>query len=513
MDASDAASVDASEAEDPLVLALDVGTSSVRALVYDGVARAVRGWEVHEPYEVTTTADGGVVIDPDILVRLCEDCLDSLLAAAGRQARRLTAVACDTFWHSLMGLSADGEPLTPVLTWADTRSHQAARELHGRLDGAAIRARTGSEIHSSYWPAKLVWLSGADWSTYARVRSWVSFAEYLCLRLFGELRVSISMASGTGIFDQHSCDWDLLTIDQLPIQRDQLSPVAEFSDVFRELRSRYRPRWPALARLPWYLAIGDGAANNLGSGGTRADCVVVMVGTSGALRVVREAVDFENPRGLWTYHVDRRRIIQGGALSAGGNIYAWARETLAVGDRAALEREVAAMAPDSHGLTVLPFLAGERSPDWNVDARSAIEGVTLHTTPAAIVRALLEAITYRFALVQDIVEREIPKARNIIGSGAALLNSPFWTQLLADVLERPVAMSAVPEASTRGAALLVLESLGAVEDITKAKAPVGAVFEAIRGNVTAYRAAMKRQQELYERLLGGKLSGQESVRG
>jgi gluconokinase len=501
MDPADPAAVDPDVARSPLVLALDIGTSSVRALAYDGSGRCVNGWEVHKPYRVTAMSRGGIVVDAEELLDHSLACIDGVVSAARNSGRSLDAAACDTFWHSLMGLDRQGAPLTPVLTWADTRSAGAARELKRRLDPSVVFARTGTELHASYWPAKLLWLSDTDPDTFQRVHSWVSFGEYLYLRLFGELQVSVSMASCTGLFNQRACAWDAETLAELPIEPNQLSPVAEDARSVTELGDVYRKRWPELDEVPWYLPIGDGAANNVGSGGTGPDRAVVMVGTSGALRVVRPGTEFDMPRGLWTYRVDRQRIVQGGALSAAGNVYAWALDTLAIPDRDAMISEVHAMKPDSHGLTILPFLAGERSPTWNPDADSAIEGLTLSSRPVEIVRALLEAMTYRFRLVYDIIVREIPSVCQVIGSGAGLVHSPEWTQLLADVLGKPVTVSGVAEASSRGAALLALEHLGAVNDIADVEAPMGKIFAPNEANVPAYRGGMQRQQDLYKRLL------------
>jgi gluconokinase len=493
-------STDSANGTAPFVLALDVGTSSVRALVYDAMGRAVRGLEAHRPCEVITTPGGGVVVDPDLLFDLICECLDAIVEGVRRVQVMISAVALDTFWHSLMGI-AGRRAVTPVYTWADTRSADAAQELRGRLDAEAVHQRTGTELHSSYWPAKLVWLRSADPDTFCKVEYWISIAEYLYLCLFGDLRASVSIASGTGIFNQVTCQWDAEIVDALPLKSGQLSPLTEFSDAMTGLRTPFSLRWKELADIPWYLGIGDGAANNIGSGGTGADCAVLMVGTSGAIRVVRESVPEEIPAGLWSYRLDRRRIVQGGALSAGGNVYAWAVSTLSVYDAIHLQEEIDSMPPDSHGLTVLPFLAGERSPYWNVDARSALVGMTLNTRPADMVRALLESIAYRFALVYQILEDGIPTLRRVIGSGAGLMHSPSWTQIMSDVLARPIAMSAIPEASSRGSALLVLESLGAISDVSAFEAPMSTKFEPTREDFEVYRAAIARQQDLYRRLL------------
>jgi gluconokinase len=329
----------------------------------------------------------------------------------------------------------------------------------------------------------------------------MSFGEYLYLRLFGERRVSVSMASATGMFDQRSCSWDHPMLGAVGVDEATLSPITEYSDGFTGLKAPYSAQWSALNAVPWYLAVGDGAANNIGSGGSSPEWWVIMVGTSGAMRVVSATDQFKVPDGLWSYRVDHRRIIQGGALSSGGNIFAWLSHALQVPTVAELERELAEMAPDTHGLTVLPFLAGERSPDWDSNARGAIFGLTLATRPVDIVRASLEAISYRFALIETLLRREEAPPRGIIGSGSGLLDSPAWMQIMSDVLSQSLITSAVPEASSRGAALLALEAQGAMRDAASVHVPLGTEYAPIKSHTTVYRGAMTRQKELYTKLV------------
>jgi gluconokinase len=495
-------SVNATDAVDPLVLAIDIGSSSVRALMYDARGRAVLGWDAHRPYATATTSDGGVEVDPRLLLDLVCGCVDDVVRLAVGASERISAVACDTFWHSVLGVAKTGDAVTPIYTWADTRSGPAARELQTRMDQDAVHARTGAVLHSSYVPAKLLWLTQTRPDLVERVDYWMSFGEYLYLHLFGVRRVSISMASGSGLLDQGSCTWDSELLDELPIDAGQLSPVAEFSDVLTDLRAPYRQRWSTLHQVPWFLPLGDGACNNVGSGGFCRDWAVAMIGTSAALRVVYETSKPVVPRGLWSYRVDHRRVVQGGALSEGGNVFAWLTHALRVPSDAEVESELTKMSPDGHGLTVLPFLAGERSPNWNANARSAIVGITLNTSPIQIVRACMEAIAYRIATIYDILVKTIGAPRGIIGSGAGLIRSPAWIQITADVLGRPIAVSAVPEASSRGAALLVLEALGVLDDLSDAPAALGTSHMPKEENTRAYRVALERQNEVYRRLIG-----------
>jgi gluconokinase len=498
---SESGTVSAEAARDPLVLTIDVGTSSVRAFVYDVQGSMVGGWGARRKYALHTTQDGGVEIAADPLAELVFDCITETLSLAGAGAERIVGVGCDTFWHSLMGVAADSTAATPVYTWADTRSSQAADALRTRLDASEVHQRTGAVLHSSYLPAKLKWLETTQPALFASVQYWMSLGEYLYLQLFGERRVSVSMASATGMFDQRSCGWYEPVLRAVHVPESALSPIAEYSQAFTDLQPPFARRWPVLNGIPWYLAVGDGAANNIGSGGSTPDWWVIMVGTSGAMRVVSEPGSFDVPAGLWSYRVDRRRIIQGGALSSGGNIFAWLSQSLKVPTVAELELELSRMLPDGHGLTVLPFLAGERSPAWDSDARGAIWGLTLATRPVDIVRASLEAIAYRFALIEQLLRSDAAPPRGIIGSGSGLLDSPAWVQIMSDVLDQPIVTSAVPEASSRGAALLALEAKGAIESAASVEAPLGTKYAPIRRHTEIYRRAMVRQMDMYRKLV------------
>lgn len=192
----------------------------------------------------------------------------------------------------------------------------------------------------------------------------------------------------------------------------------------------------------------------------------------------------------------------GGSLSNGGLLFEWMTETLRLErDPEAVERGLAEMAPDSHGLTLLPFLAGERSPGWKSKARAAVTGLSLHTRPIEILRASLESVAYRFARIVRLLEPVVPEDREIVASGGALLRSPVWLQIMADVLGQPVAASAVKEASSRGAALLALEALGFLDGIEEAEIPLGARFDPCPERHQRYRKALERHDRLYGLLL------------
>ncbi|HMH77825.1 MAG TPA: FGGY family carbohydrate kinase, partial [Candidatus Udaeobacter sp.] len=137
-----------------LVLALDVGTSSARARVFDEAGRAQPGAEGQVTYEPRTTPDGGVELDADRLLIAVTSALDGCLAGCGARAAEIAAVGASVFWHSLLALDGAGRPLTAVITWADTRSAPAATALRRAHDERRVHARTGAPLHSAFFPAK-----------------------------------------------------------------------------------------------------------------------------------------------------------------------------------------------------------------------------------------------------------------------------------------------------------------------------------------------------------------------
>ena len=476
------------------ILALDVGTSSVRAIGYDAAGLPLPGADARTAWEPVATSDGGAELDPEALVTAAASTIDRCLAAGpGPPA----AVGASVFWHSLLALDAKRRPLTGVITWADTRSAPAAARLRSRLDETAVHARTGAPIHSTFFPAKLAWLRDAQPEICARAATWCGFAEYLMLRLTSQLRVSLSMASGTGLLDQRAGTWDARMLSACDIGPEHLPPIDDTPVV--GLAPAFSTRWPQLLKVPWLPGAGDGACSNLGLDCATPERIALNVGTSAALRVVTDAPG-EVPWGLWHYRVDGRRHLLGGATSEGGNVLAWARRVLALPeDHAALEDALASVPADGHGLTALPFLAGERSPGWRGDARAAVTGIGLSTSAPEILRALLEAVAYRLA---DVYERLRPLAapsHAVVASGGALHGSRAWSQIMVDALGVPIEVRESTEASSRGAALLALARLGYPPPAPEGP---GRVLQPDPRRRDIYANARLRQARLYGSVVG-----------
>jgi gluconokinase len=445
------------------VLALDVGTSSVRAHVFDE-----RAHEEGEP----ARGDYAGESDPDALVAAAREALNE-----ARGSREVAAVAASCFGHSLIALDAGGRPLTPILGWRDTRSAESADWLARRLDADAVHARTGCPLHTSFWPAKLAWLAETEPDVFRRATRFASFADYLYAQLLEreDIPVSVSLASGTGLLDLRTGGWDTELLDTLGVDEHKLSPISD--EPLGE----------------WHPARIDGACSNIGAGCVGRARAALMIGTSGALRTLYET-DVAQPRpGLFLYRLDDRRVVEGGALSDGGNLYHWVRNTLKDSDGSLAGRD-----PEAHGLTFLTMLGGERSPGWHQHVRGAIHGLTFDTSSLDLLQAALEGVAFRFADILDLM----PEVEDVVATGGALLKDESWCQIMADALARPIVASNVKEASLRGAAVLVLELLGEQPDA----AGVGTTYEPRPEHAETYRAARDRQKELYRLATGADTS-------
>ena len=490
------------DVDGPVALALDIGTSGVRAALFDARGKEIEGSPTALPSDFHSELGSGGDTDADALVSFVAQAIDVAVARAEIFVSRIDYVAASAFWHSLVGVDSAGRAVTPLLGWADTRAAEAVTELRSRFDEAKVHPRTGARFHPSYWPAKLLWLKNNRGELVRKVSRWLSFSDYLFLQLFGDATTSVSMASATGLFDQSKCEWDGELLAALGISIEQLPPIAGSGQTLPRLRDEYARRWPLLDRATWLPAIGDGAANNLGAGCIDTTRASLMIGTSGAMRVLcaGDPPPFLPPE-LFCYRADRERVVIGGALSDGGGLHAWMKDTLLLNfDDDEQETSLALMEPDAHGLTVLPFWSGERATGWSATARGAIIGLAASTKPIEILRAAMEAVCYRFALLARALDAVAPNAI-VVASGNALLASRVWTQMISDVIGRRIELSPAREASCRGAALLALETIGTIGSIGTVQSEPGEVFEPDLTRHEVYAQAIERQQELYAKLI------------
>lgn len=492
-------SVPISRAEPPLILSLDVGTSSVKTVIFDALGRSIAGSIARRAVQIITLPDGTAIVEADPLVKSVFECMDETMESGKDYPHQIAGVASCTFVSNILGVTPDNNAATPVFTYADTRPADDALWLKSNYPEETFHQRTGCIFHPSYLPARFTWLKRAYPEYLSGGMRWMSIDEYMALKLFGKTDVSYSVASWSGLFDRFRLDWDDDLLAVLPVSRHQLSDLVDADQPRLGLVQPFARRWPALKDLPWFPAIGDGAAANLGSGCENPSRIALTMGTTSAMRVALKGNISRIPQGLWCYRIDRSSSLLGGAMSEGGNVYAWLKKTLRIDN--AQEADFLNKPPANQlGLIFLPLLAGERSPGWKGDARGIIAGISLATSADDILQAALEGIAYRIGLIYDLLAGALPGDHRVIANGGALVRSPTWVQIIADVLGCVVTLSGLEEASARGAAMLALRSLGVVADLGGFPDLSQRDFLPDPVRHQAHRAAMLHQQSLYHKM-------------
>jgi len=460
----------------PPVLAVDIGSSSVRAALYDFRGKRLPNTLARQVYVLETDLDGRAVLDPAELWRQTELCIES----ATKGWKNISAVGVSCFWHSLLGVDAKGDPLTAIYTWADSRCRGDAAELRQELSERDVHAETGCMLRASFWPAKLRWLQRTKRGVFRKVHKWLSPAEWIQWKLTGESRTALGMATGTGLFDPRESTWSERMLEVAGISGEDLPELSNTPTIWRG--------------VPWFSAIGDGAAQNLGCDAGEEGTVAINFGTSAAIRQLREKGPVRAPFGLFCYRVDERRFLVGGAVSNAGNLHAWCLRELRLPEAPdELEKQLAARPAPEHGLTVLPFWNAERAPSWNEDALGAIRGLRQSTSAIDILQATSEASLIGLARVASLLKLH-SSAKCVLSGG--ILRSESSIQRMANVLGRPVYASSEPEGSLRGAAIYALERLGVEPLRLKPEEPV----RPERDIHKLYQTA-RRRQERWERLL------------
>lgn len=485
----------------PIVLALDIGSSSTRAIPFDERAAALADYAATRVHTVSVAPNGSATLDPDALVEGAVACVGETLAKLGSERSSLRGVGISIFMHSWLGVDASGNPTTPVMMWSDTRSGAEVAQLRRDFGDERFHSTTGCPPHTSYAPPKFLWLRRHEPETVRRTRFWMNIGDYLLYRLFGLAGSSRSLASSLALLDASAGAWSRDVFDYLGLPLDAVPPLMEHDEPFVGVAGEWQERLGVAGRIPWFPANGDGSCSNVGSGGVDASTYALNLGTSGAIRVLDRNLARSTPKGLWRYLTNDNRPFVGGAITNAGSLFAWFCERLHLEPSDALDARIGALEPDAHGLTVLPFLMGERAIGWQGDATAAIVGLRASSSSLEILRAGLETVAIRLSLILERLRAVSPATSRMV-AGGGVLRSPAWMRILADALDMPIYESAELEASARGAAIFALYALKAIPDLNALPAALGACHEPHPAATACYAEARARHLELYRKLVG-----------
>jgi gluconokinase len=483
-----------------VVLGVDIGTTSAKAVAFDVDARELgRGetaYPLLEPEHDQAVQDPAVVVDGTLAA------IRAAAAAARERGAEIAALSFSGAMHSLVGLDAEGRALTPLVTWGDMRATEQAERL--RAEHPELHDRTGTPLHPMSPLPKLVWFAEHEPETFAAARRWAGIKELVVARLTGTWAVDHSVASGTGLLNLRELEWDREALGIAGIGAETLSPLVPTTHRL-ELAAAPAADLGLESGLALIVGAADGPLANLGVGAVRHGVAACSIGTSGALRLMVQRPAVDPQRRVFCYALLPEHWIVGGAINNGGTVLRWTGEALAPDlgpDAEARLLELVAEVPaGSEGLLMLPYLLSERAPHWSSVARGAYVGLTRRHGRGHLVRAAVEGVGLQLALVLASMREAGNEVREIRATGG-FARSELWRQMLADALGMPIGFPAGHEGSAFGAALLAMDALGLVEGIDRAANLVGIddVVEPEAGAAAVYADLLPTFASLYDAL-------------
>lgn len=456
-----------------MVLGVDIGTTSTKVNAYpagtaDVVASASAG------YPLLTPDPDVAEQDPDAVREAVLRAIGECAKAAGEAGHEVAGISFSAAMHSVLGVDADGRPLTRMLTWADGRAEDQAQRLRTGPRGLALHRRTGTPIHPMSPVVKLRWFGERQPDVAARVRRWLGVKEYVLAALVDGAAedpvVDAGIASGMGLYNLGDDAWDTEALDYAGVSTDQLPRPVPTTTVLR-LSGAAGRRLDLPAGLPVVIGGADGPLANLGLGAIRPGSVACSIGTSGAVRVAVDRPRIDERGRVFCYNLAPGRYVIGGAVNNGGIVLDWLRDAVApdlADDHPQGLLDLAAKAPvGSDGLLFLPYLLGERAPHWSSVPRAAFLGLTREHRREHLARAALEGVCLQLAVVLASLGAAGADVHEIRATGG-FSRSDLWRRILVDAFGRPVGYASSPEGSSLGAALLGMTALGMLDSLDRA---------------------------------------------
>lgn len=467
-------------------IGIDIGTTATKAVVFSPRGQVLfqtsRDYPMYHP-------------EPNWSIQKPADLLQAVLACIQEVTKAYPTASFISFssaMHSLMLLDEQNQPLTDCMLWADNRAAEQAERLRATPEGKFIYQRTGIPIHTFSPLTKLWWLKEEEPALFQQAHKFISAKEYIWYHLTGAFQVDSSMASGTGMLNLQSLQWDAEVLRDLGIVEEQLSTIVPTTFFTQSLDGQHT----------LVIGAGDGPLASLGTGAIDEGKIALTIGTSGALRLPVRGPKVDPEMRTQCYHLLDDQYLSLGAVNNGAVVLQWLKENVLETEESyeTLFERAATVPAGADGLLFVPYLLGERAPIWDAKARGVMLGLSIQHQQAHFVRAAMEGIVLGLRHIAEVL---LPNAAERAGmeirASGGFAKSELWLQIVADVFQMRVVVAETVEGSAWGAVMLGCKALG-LECEDGGGEEVG--FEANLENAEVYEVAFKQFQKVYPFLQG-----------
>lgn len=444
-------------------IGIDMGTTATKAVLYTEKGQVIK---THSSgYELHRDATGMAEEAP-------QDIFDAVISCIRQVAKTVTeqddlcAIGFSAQQHALMLATPDFQPLTRLITWADTRARRAADVIRQLPQGHEFFLRTGTPIQPMSPLAKLYWLKQTQPELFDNQPIIMDIKTYLFNRLFGNFKIDLSLASATGLYHLKDQKWDSEILDFLGLEASQLPEIVSPYEVEEQLSASLAAQMGIPANTPFVWGGADGPMSNLGAGATHPGLAALSIGTSGAVRVMTRQPLVDTQARTFTYALDENHWVVGGATNSGGAVLAWLQhavfaDELSLNELTTLAEKVPA---GSRGLIFHPYLGGERAPIWDARATGSFFGLSFEHGRGEMMRAVLEGIGYNLHTILNALSEVVGEIDSIQATGG-FTQSNLWPQILSDIFELPIQIGSQQEAGCLAAVIMSQKAVGKLAEL------------------------------------------------
>jgi gluconokinase len=450
-------------ATEKYIIGIDIGTGSTKAVAMDSKGTIIANSQMY--YSTNEPHAGYSEQDPETIWKAFKDCIKKIIIEVKYSP---VSVSLSSAMHSLVVMDKNNKNLTPLITWADTRSGDIAQRLRKLPKAEMLYKTTGTPIHSMTPLCKIIWLKENQPGIFGEAFKFISIKEFIWYKLFNVYEIDYSIASATGLFDIQKLKWNQFSLDLCGINPSQLSEIVATDFIRKDVDSSVLTSLNISSDTFFCIGASDGCTANVGSYATGKGTAALTIGTSGAVRIASATPIFDFASMSFNYLLDEKTFICGGPVNNGGNVIEWLFEAIVNNPKPSekdfqhLFKMIGTVPAGSKGLIFLPYVFGERAPVWDEKSNGIFFGIKPFHTHAFFLRATIEGICYSMKQVMQIVESSTEKIVQL-NIGGGFIHSTVWMQILADITGKKLVVVETGDSSAIGAALINMKAVNMID--------------------------------------------------
>ncbi|MGM0168587.1 xylulokinase [Enterococcus sp. AZ135] len=457
------------------LLGIDIGTSSCKVALFtengEAIAQSTKNYPIFRPQK------DWVEQNPEDWWQAVCEAINELLTKSKIKPEKILGIGVDGQSWSAIPISSDGALLRNTPIWMDTRAQGICEDLKQTIGEETLFNVSGNPIQPTYSLPKVLWYRDQLPELYKQTDKILQSNSYIVYKLTGEVTQDLSQGYGYQCFDMRKGVWDNYLCKEMNLRADILPEIVPCDAIVGQVTKEAAEQSGLSIGIPVVAGGLDSACGALGVGVIANGETQEQGGQAGGMSICTEEYRADK-RLILSFHVTAEKwLLQGGTVGGGG-VLKWFEENFGQKERmdaeqngttsfAELTIQAESIAPGSEGVILLPYMAGERSPVWNPQAKGLYYGLDYSKTKGHMIRASMEGVAFSLKHNLDVAERAGTEVNHLRAMGGSA-NSQLWTQIKSDVTNKSIDILNSDTATTLGAAILAGVAVGVYKDFEEA---------------------------------------------